>query len=376
MSDVQRVAVMTMSMGGGIAQFTAKLAATLCELGYETHVFCPYESSIVLGEGCVRHSYRYITSRNLIWGGSREWRRVCDEILSLAPAVLINDGGRMGVKAMQLLRGRVRTLLVIHDVNPHPSNGLDLKVRTKRIWDDALLPNGPDIADDVLLLSHNSFTQFADRYPRLRDKAHLMLIGAHPVKAEPVVPPELGARLGESGYLLFFGRIDKYKGMGRMLRAYHLARSSGAVLPLVIAGKGALTEEESKLSHEGGVTLVNRFVTDGEMSWLFAHASAVVLPYIEASQSGVLVMAYHFGKPVVCSDVPGLSEFVDDGETGVLCADDGDLAQAMLQLSVPGEADSMRDAIRHYAVEHLDWHKNVARLMRELGIVLTSGGDA
>lgn len=374
MSEVQRVIVMTMSMGGGIAQFTAKLATTLCELGYETHVFCPYESSIVLGERCVRHSYRYITSQNLIWGGSREWRRVCDDILSLAPAVLINDGGRMGVKAMQLLRGKVRTLLVIHDVNPHPSNGFDFKVRAKRIWDDALLPNGPDIADEVLLLSHNSFGQFAERYPRQRDKAHLMLIGAHPVKAEPVAPPELGARLASSGYLLFFGRIDKYKGVGRMLRAYRLARSSGVVLPLVIAGKGTLTEEESKLSQEGSVTLVNRFVTDGEMSWLFEHASAVVLPYIEASQSGVLVMAYHYGKPVVCSDVPGLSEFVNDGETGFLCADEHGLSRAMLQLSAPRKADSMRGAIQRYAEEHLDWHKNVARLMAELGISVTLEG--
>jgi glycosyltransferase involved in cell wall biosynthesis len=44
----------------------------------------------------------------------------------------------------------------------------------------------------------------------------------------------------------------------------------------------------------------------------------VVLPYIEASQSGVVPVAYRFGKAVVASRVGGVPDLVDDGRTGLL----------------------------------------------------------
>jgi glycosyltransferase involved in cell wall biosynthesis len=51
---------------------------------------------------------------------------------------------------------------------------------------------------------------------------------------------------------------------------------------------------------------------------LFQRASVVVLPYTDASQSGVVPLAYAFGKPVVVTDVGSLPEVVDDAETGYI----------------------------------------------------------
>ena len=53
----------------------------------------------------------------------------------------------------------------------------------------------------------------------------------------------------------------------------------------------------------------NEYVSDEKRAELFRRASVVVLPYIEASQSGIIPIAYRFGKPVVATTVGGLPEW-------------------------------------------------------------------
>jgi glycosyltransferase involved in cell wall biosynthesis len=60
----------------------------------------------------------------------------------------------------------------------------------------------------------------------------------------------------------------------------------------------------------------------------------VVLPYVSATQSGVVPVAYSFGKPVVATTVGALPEYVDHGRTGLLVPprDEKKLAAAVVQL--------------------------------------------
>jgi alpha-maltose-1-phosphate synthase len=62
------------------------------------------------------------------------------------------------------------------------------------------------------------------------------------------------------------------------------------------------------------------FVPYEETASLFAEASVVVLPYRDASQSGVVPMAFANGRPVIVTDVGALTEVVRDGENGVVAA--------------------------------------------------------
>jgi glycosyltransferase involved in cell wall biosynthesis len=363
------VALLTSNTAGGIVQFTCTFAKSLCDIGYDTHVFCPSGVQLNISAKCTVHSYEYLKSKDLVFGGRRKWAGLERDILAVNPALLIfTDNGRMCRKMMQILQGRVRTMVTIHDVNPHPTVLISAKGKVRQFCDNRLLPDGIDMADDVLLLSKHSMSQFMQLNKQYTDKVHCMPLGAHPVAAQAIEPNEITTSAPDygGGFLLFFGRIDKYKGIERMLRAYRSACKEGSVLPLVIAGGGPLSDEETSLSQQPGVTVVNRFISDGEMVWLFEHATAVVLPYIEATQSGVLVMAYHYGKPVICSDLPGLAEFVEDGQTGILCPDEAVLSEAMTAMSIPGKAESMRPAIKQYEADHLDWEQNVAKLMRAL----------
>src|SRR5258708_11880054 len=62
----------------------------------------------------------------------------------------------------------------------------------------------------------------------------------------------------------------------------------------------------------------NEFISEEGTAEYFCRASVVVLPYIEASQSGVVSLAYSAAKPVVATTVGGLPEMVEHGRTGYL----------------------------------------------------------
>jgi len=63
---------------------------------------------------------------------------------------------------------------------------------------------------------------------------------------------------------------------------------------------------------------VNRYVPNEEVGAYFAAADVVVLPYVSATQSGVVQMAFGFGVPVITTQVGGLAEAVAHERTGLL----------------------------------------------------------
>ena len=63
------------------------------------------------------------------------------------------------------------------------------------------------------------------------------------------------------------------------------------------------------------------FLDMDEVAELFAAADTVALPYREASQSGVLLLAYGFSRPVIVYPSGGMLEAVVDGETGWVCSE-------------------------------------------------------
>lgn len=125
----------------------------------------------------------------------------------------------------------------------------------------------------------------------------------------------------EIRYLLFFGFIREYKGLDLLLRALQDARIRELPCRLIIAGE-FYDDQEKYLkiirdNHlEERIIHVDKFISNEDVNKYFSAADLVIQPYKHATQSGVTQIAYHYEKPMVVTDVGGLSEIVTDGKTG------------------------------------------------------------
>ena len=71
-----------------------------------------------------------------------------------------------------------------------------------------------------------------------------------------------------------------------------------------------------------------------ELAALLVNCSLCVCPYTDATQSGVIMTSFSLGKPVVATNVGGLSECIENKKSGILVpAKDPDaLAKAIISL--------------------------------------------
>jgi serine acetyltransferase/glycosyltransferase involved in cell wall biosynthesis len=119
--------------------------------------------------------------------------------------------------------------------------------------------------------------------------------------------------------LLFYGRIWPYKGLKYLLEAMPLIAERIPEVKLVIAGRGENLEECFPHGHDPKrYEILNHFIPSEDVATLFKRSTAVILPYIEASQSGVAAVALAMGTPVVASKIGGLAEMIRHEEDGLL----------------------------------------------------------
>jgi len=150
-------------------------------------------------------------------------------------------------------------------------------------------------------------------------------------------------------YVLFFGNIDKYKGVEYLYEAF-LSNPQLHDYKLVIAGKGSIYFPHSDHPH---VLFINRYIADEEVKSLFTRSSCVVYPYISATQSGVLTIAYKFQTPALVSEIPYFRE-VSDNNCALFFnrADAGDLSDKLETLLFRTDINEMKKAQKKYFEAH------------------------
>jgi glycosyltransferase involved in cell wall biosynthesis len=174
--------------------------------------------------------------------------------------------------------------------------------------------------------------------------------------------------------LLFFGKIRRYKGLETFLRALSLVRKKMA-FRAVIAGEFYMAARPyhrlaRRLGLEECLEWRDHYIPNEEVPAFFRTADLVVLPYVEATQSGVVPVAYQFGVPVVASDVGGLSEVVLEGKTGYLVPplDPEALAERILRYFQEGRRREFQRNILEFRTQ-LSWDQ-VVEAIEELGKLL------
>jgi D-inositol-3-phosphate glycosyltransferase len=177
----------------------------------------------------------------------------------------------------------------------------------------------------------------------------------------------LGIGCGEKT-ILFFGAIWPYKGLEYLVAAFCRLANQDADYRLIIAGAGKKGSEEyvaeirKALSQVKPGRVIERiqYIPDADTELYFKAADLSVLPYTMIFQSGVLVLSYSFGLPVVATNVGSFAEDIIPGKTGLMCRprDGGDLARAIEEY-FDGELyrnlERRRQGIRDYAMARYSW---------------------
>jgi glycosyltransferase involved in cell wall biosynthesis len=173
------------------------------------------------------------------------------------------------------------------------------------------------------------------------------LIGTGDVRgAVEVVPlPFLGeveaTAVPTAPSMLFFGRISHYKGLDTLLDALPRVWEKIPDATLTVAGHGDLPE--SPLWEDPRVELRFEHIPEEALAGLFAAARCVVLPYRQASQSGVGALSQQYGRASVGTAVGGLPDALGGGAGRIVSPEDPPaLATALVEvLGEPGVAEEM-----------------------------------
>lgn len=141
-------------------------------------------------------------------------------------------------------------------------------------------------------------------------------------------------RINEEKAVLFFGRVEEYKGIRYLIEAEPLITARVPKSKIIVAGSGNFEQYKKLILNIDNFEIHNRFIPDEEVADFFKRASVVVLPYIDGTQTGVIPIAYSFKKPVVVTDVGSIPEVVDNGKTGyvVPSKDPVSLANAIIKI--------------------------------------------
>ena len=229
-------------------------------------------------------------------------------IRRLAPDVAIcaMPGPLDLVMAWALRRLRVKVVVTVHDADLHPGDGFPMQMVLQR----RLIRR----ADALIALTGHVAARLRQQQAA-RGKT-LLTASLPPFVFGP--RPALPLAHGGAMRLLCFGRLLPYKGLDLLEAALS---GIGEVPPyeVRIVGQGPDSDALRALAALPGVRVENRWVPEDEVGALVAWADAVLLPYREASQSGVAAIAIAAGRWVVATRVGGLAEQFRDEPLALLC---------------------------------------------------------
>ena len=191
-----------------------------------------------------------------------------------------------------------------HDVVPHSSTSND---SSNRVFDTLKKMDGIVVlSKDFVNLAEKSFPQ--------KKIIHLK----HGAMEYPANMKKNEYKDSYDINYLYFGRIDGYKGLHVLSKAYSNLVEKHENISLTVAGGGDFSEYENEYAILPNCTVVNKYLTDDDIAYYFSKPNTVVvLPYLDATQSGVIGIALNYRTPVIVSDTGGLKEQLFNGEMGL-----------------------------------------------------------
>ncbi len=216
---------------------------------------------------------------------------------------------------VKLLLGKV--VLTIHDVdsfakkeNKQISNLIymiaDLVLTHNQFSKEHILKTYPYLNGKIFIIPHGNYTPFINvRNDKIASRIYLGLDQRKKV-------------------ILFFGMIKKVKGLDVLLESFKKVIDKHPNIILLIAGRPWKDDfcnyqqiiEKNNL--ENNIVLHTRYIPQNDVEHYYCASDLVVLPYKKIYQSGVLMMALSYERPVLVSDLCPLKEVINDNQNGFL----------------------------------------------------------
>ncbi|NNE25587.1 MAG: glycosyltransferase [Saprospiraceae bacterium] len=360
---------------GGIAAFNENLATVFQKNGWDCKIFTfmqqypnilfPGKDQMAPGEDKPDLSIeRAIYSMNPL-----NWLKISKQIIKEEPDIIITQYWMpfMAPAFGTILRGikkglpEAKCITIVHNFKPHESRIGD-KQLNKFIANrtDMMVSLSPSDKEDILSSLPNMHTislfhPIYDHYGKAVDKKEAM--------AKLDLDPAFK-------HLLFFGLVRQYKGLDVLIDALPLIKST---TPFKVIIAGEFYQDESKyrkqieeLGLEDKILIRNEYIPNEEVPYYFCGSDVVVLPYKTATQSGVVPIAIHFGKPVIVTNVGSLNSLLKKHQIGLVSEPDKESLAQSLNSYLNNETQFNNDfsEIR----QELSWQSFFDNFIKELDI--------
>ena len=233
------------------------------------------------------------------------FRMVCVILYLKINIVHITWPPRYGEFFTYLLHKRI--VITMHDPLPHSSEDTWLNRFHRNVCFR--------LVNDFILLNETQKEQFIETYRMEAKHVTLSHLSAY-TNLQNVKPQKPNI----SNYVLFFGGISSHKGIEYLCEAMDKVCKNHPDTKLVIAGKGKIYFDlnQHAIYRNDRLVLLNRYIDDTELVGLIRSSLFVVCPYVDATQSGVIMSAFALNKPVIATNVGALPTMVKNGQYGTI----------------------------------------------------------
>ena len=346
---------------GGIADTNESLAQALIELGQDVEIFSfsrLYPSRLFPGKTQFTSKQKpdgIDIVRNIDSIGPNSWRKTAKTINKMSPSLVIFRywtpflGPCLGTIA-RLIKSKCVTI-VDNAISHEPKFGESFFLRYMIAAQDG-----------VISLSHYTSKQLE----LITSKP--CLTHPHPINngLVPMINKEKARSIlgldNNASVVLFFGLIRKYKGVGLLIEAVAQLKNQIPDLHVLIVGEPYISitsylKQTKELGVDKIISFHTSYVENKDVGVWFSACDCVVQPYQAASQSGITPMALHYQRPMVVTDVGGLSEGLDMPVAKTVSPYASSIA-AGLETILKADSPSKKDFVIHQ--EQRSW-KNFAQ---------------
>jgi len=358
-------------MRGGIAHYISQLYKKLIQREHEIKIISfkrQYPSIFFPGktQQDLSEEIEPLPSKPLLDSiGPLSWIRTFIEIYRYQPDLIIFKYWMpffapcySAVSFLTRLFTRTKILYICDNIVPHESNPPDKLLTKIGLWN----------VHYFIVMSNTVKKSLLDYKPQanFRETPHPVYDYFQDNFSRENARKNLGLNKDDR-VLLFFGYVRQYKGLHTLLKAIPLVLKKANV-KLIVAGEFYDSREKyenliNELGINYAVKIYDDYIPNEKVAMFYNAVDVVVLPYVSATQSGIIQIAYNYNKPVITTNVGGLPEVVEEGKTGfIVPAEDPEkLAEAIIDFFEINNPESFSNYIAEYK-QRFSWDRLVSEI--------------